>query len=227
MAVMKERLVVCELLLQHDNTLCSQTDFNDYFPLMHAAEDGHVGVMKLLLDHGANVNEQGVDGLTALHLAAMAGRCQAVTYLLQRGADYEIADDEDGEKAYEFGCYDCFAEIGCPLAFSSSCRDTELNYFEELDADVIGLMDIYENSWQTFSWIPTIRQRMSLGYCFATQDGCKSVFIRLYREALKQDCSESVRQAAIDCIAAILEGALLANVDHTVLMKAVYHLFLS
>ena len=43
------------------------------FPLKLAAQQGDMETVQLLLDHGANVNEQDVDGFTTLHMAASRG----------------------------------------------------------------------------------------------------------------------------------------------------------
>ena len=72
--------------------------------------------MDLLLQHGANVNAQVTgtktysmriarspssnEGMTALHVAAQAGRMDLVRYLLQNGADTELRDG-NGRKALD------------------------------------------------------------------------------------------------------------------------------
>ncbi|MEZ0325126.1 MAG: ankyrin repeat domain-containing protein [Fimbriimonas sp.] len=57
-------------------------------PLMVAAQFGRpVETLKLLIDHGADVNAQNVWGDTPLHLAARNGDKAAVRFLLSNGAD--------------------------------------------------------------------------------------------------------------------------------------------
>ena len=56
--------------------------------------------MKLLLDHGAAIEQRNYYGLTALHRAAEEGRLQVVRLLLARGADVH-AQDCDGGRALE------------------------------------------------------------------------------------------------------------------------------
>lgn len=61
-----------------------------------AAEFGHVNVVGILLDEGADVNGQAPDsGQTALHRAAAGGHSLVVQLLLQRGANSMI-QDKDG-----------------------------------------------------------------------------------------------------------------------------------
>ena len=59
---------------------------------MGAAFHGHVNVVKLLLDHGADINLRGRDGATALMYAATADRKDVVRLLLDRGAHRWIRD---------------------------------------------------------------------------------------------------------------------------------------
>jgi len=54
--------------------------------LMAAAEKGHSGVVDLLLQRGANVNQQNSKGQAALRQAALGGHQPVVEALLQRGA---------------------------------------------------------------------------------------------------------------------------------------------
>jgi ankyrin repeat protein len=72
--------------------------------------------MDVLLQHGADVNAQVTgtktysmriartpstnEGMTALHIAAQAGRTDLVRYLLEKGASTEIADS-NGRKAID------------------------------------------------------------------------------------------------------------------------------
>src|SRR5262245_22528439 len=55
-------------------------------PLMEAAYHGHLGVVKLLVERGANLDAVEVDGWwTALDLAEYAGRDEVATYLRSVG----------------------------------------------------------------------------------------------------------------------------------------------
>ncbi|MDP3110592.1 MAG: ankyrin repeat domain-containing protein [Thermodesulfovibrionales bacterium] len=59
-----------------------------YTPLMCATEKGHIEVVKLLLDKGANVN--GKSYMTPLHIAVINGHAEIVRLLLDSGADLSL-----------------------------------------------------------------------------------------------------------------------------------------
>ncbi|KAM0543413.1 hypothetical protein ACHAO7_009399, partial [Fusarium culmorum] len=57
-------------------------------PVLHlASENGYVGIVKLLLDNGADVHTKGLEHATALQLASLHGYPQIVEVLLDRNAD--------------------------------------------------------------------------------------------------------------------------------------------
>jgi ankyrin repeat protein len=64
------------------------TTFFGVYPLLTwAASAGHVGIVQLLLERGADVNSLNGTGGTALHLAAMGDHQEVVSLLLSSGAD--------------------------------------------------------------------------------------------------------------------------------------------
>jgi ankyrin repeat protein len=77
-----------------------------FSPLQYAAYKGDVELCRLLLDHGANVNEMVIEpgwpghGRTPLHWAVMGGHVEVVRLLLSRGAKVNIKD-EDGKTALD------------------------------------------------------------------------------------------------------------------------------
>lgn len=56
-------------------------------PLHFAAANGHIEVVKLLLDHGAHVSTTNEGGETPLHYATKGGHTEVMTILLDHGAD--------------------------------------------------------------------------------------------------------------------------------------------
>ena len=66
-------------------------DAGGFTPLLFAARHGAVDSARLLLEAGANVNDTGADGNSALVLAAMSGHETLGSYLLEHGADPDAA----------------------------------------------------------------------------------------------------------------------------------------
>ena len=60
--------------------------------LMGAANQGHEGVVELLLRHGAEIILQSSNGSTALMYAAENGRERVVDLLIQHGAEVNLKD---------------------------------------------------------------------------------------------------------------------------------------
>ena len=72
----------------------------EYFertPLQNAASGGHASVVKTLLANGADVNFQGADCYTALHLSAGENYADVVDVLMEAGADPEMVAGMDSE----------------------------------------------------------------------------------------------------------------------------------
>lgn len=65
----------------------------DSTPLMEAASGGYADIVKLLIEHGANVNAKSSVGNTALTYACCGGYEDVVKILLDAGADVEHQND--------------------------------------------------------------------------------------------------------------------------------------
>lgn len=70
----------------------AHVDGAENIPLVVAASMGHLGVVRILLDHRANVNQATREGRSALMQAAQNGNDQIVQLLLENGADVNIAN---------------------------------------------------------------------------------------------------------------------------------------
>jgi ankyrin repeat protein len=66
-------------------------DYGGYTPLLFAAREGAVEAARSLLDAGANVNDAGADGASALAVAAFSGQSAMAQLLIERGADLNAA----------------------------------------------------------------------------------------------------------------------------------------
>jgi ankyrin repeat protein len=69
-------------------------------PIHSASAAGHVRIVKLLLDHGADANVREQAGYTALHAAAQNGDEEMIRTLLFGGADLTLKSD-DGKTAMD------------------------------------------------------------------------------------------------------------------------------
>ena len=63
-------------------------------PIIVAAENGHVSVVDILLEAGADKNAADSAGTTPLIAASRAGKTETVALLLDRGADVSAADNQ-------------------------------------------------------------------------------------------------------------------------------------
>jgi ankyrin repeat protein len=79
-----------EWLVGHDPSLLDARTRDGRTPLIVASENGHIGVVRWLLDRGAAIDGDDY-GCTALYLASCAGYTPVVALLLERGADPTIA----------------------------------------------------------------------------------------------------------------------------------------
>ena len=65
-----------------------------YAAAFSVTEAGTIEAMKLLIDHGADVNSFNANGQTALHRAAQRGADQVVRFLAERGAKLDFKDKQ-------------------------------------------------------------------------------------------------------------------------------------
>ena len=86
------RLEVIEKLLA-SNADANWADKNNRIPLINSTSDvDDPGCLRLLIDHGADINWQDCHRRTAVGYAAKMNRIANLRYLLETGADYSIPD---------------------------------------------------------------------------------------------------------------------------------------
>ena len=86
---------VCSIhILSHTRTLLLHSHTTHTTHTHARAQDGHVDVARLLLDHGAQVNMPADSFESPLTLAASGGHYELAALLISRGADLEEVNDE-------------------------------------------------------------------------------------------------------------------------------------
>ncbi len=97
MAALKGQQEYVNLLLARD----AAVNKPGWAPLHYAATNGHVAIMKQLLEQSAFIDAQSPNGTTPLMMAAMYGSADAVRLLLDEGADIAMKN-ELGMTALDF-----------------------------------------------------------------------------------------------------------------------------
>ena len=85
---------IARWLLENGADTHSQRD--DSAPIHLATANGHLEVIKILLEHRVNIDSVDTDGTTPLHLASSSGNAEIVRLLLEEGANTSVVD-KDGQ----------------------------------------------------------------------------------------------------------------------------------
>jgi ankyrin repeat protein len=91
---------IAEILLNITNLVNDFELDKRFTPLLLAATNGHIALVRLLLERGADPNIGNLDGVTALHNAVYENQLDIVALLLDAGADPNIKD-QIGNTAYD------------------------------------------------------------------------------------------------------------------------------
>lgn len=106
-------------------------------PLWCAAGAGHLGIVKLLIEYGADVNHPTVTNSTPLRAACFDGRLDIVKYLLEHKADLTIANKYKNT-CLMISCYKGHKDVvkhlldnGAPTDSNAHCGATALHFSAE------------------------------------------------------------------------------------------------
>ncbi|PYR46067.1 MAG: hypothetical protein DMF95_19210 [Acidobacteria bacterium] len=92
-AAQKGDVELAKLLLYASANVKATTRIGGYTPLLMASKNGDAPMVATLLTAGADPNSATANGTTALMLAASAGRADAVTLLVERGANVNAKEN--------------------------------------------------------------------------------------------------------------------------------------
>ena len=101
-AAMRSDAALAETLLYAGANLEAATRIGKHTPLHVASRTGRPGVVRVLLEAGADPHAATGSGATALHLAAQAGSAEAVAALLDHGADVDARERTWGQTPLMF-----------------------------------------------------------------------------------------------------------------------------
>lgn len=87
-------VVIARLLIERGANVEARTTLGFNAAILAAGWNGGTDVLKLLVDHGADIDAHAEDGTTALMRAALAGDHDAIELLLAHGADIDAVDAE-------------------------------------------------------------------------------------------------------------------------------------
>ncbi|XP_073156652.1 uncharacterized protein [Henckelia pumila] len=127
----EEEMVV---LGEEDDTYHSETPAH-LRPLVVAAESGDVNALRIALDNfNGSVDEPVEDGDTVLHLTCLYGHLTCVQFLLERGANLEVKDEDGGIPLHD-ACAGGFSEIVHELINHANDPEHLKRMLETVDGD--------------------------------------------------------------------------------------------
>ena len=110
-AAYRDDIPLAELLLSWEAAVEPTTRVGEITPLFLAAKNGSAAMLELLLDAGANPNRLSDTGASALMAASMAGSLDAVSLLVERGADVNGREFHYGQTPLMFAAWENRPEV--------------------------------------------------------------------------------------------------------------------
>lgn len=217
-AILSDNMPLCSLFLKFGVQLnCYSAKHNSY-AIHFAAANGKVASLKLFFEKGAFIDNCSHLDRTLLVEATIHGQHQAVKFLLQRGANPEQTD-LNNNKAYQIGCYSCYAEKGyyCKQLGKGN-NIVDLLVFLELDNPldkILKYSDILSDSG-TVRLHPIDMLRILLNAAYYSSNGW--YVSKLLKSLLEAYSAHGIQ----DCIYALLQETL---TDQTYVILAILESF--
>ncbi|CAG2253583.1 unnamed protein product [Mytilus edulis] len=120
---------VVRVLLQCDDVDIDLCDDDGCSSLYQASQEGHVDVVKELLQHSADVNKCDNDGASPLYIASQNGHVDVVKELLQHSADVNKCRN-DGTPPLQIACNNNMIEVVRVLL---QCDNVEIDHCNKGD----------------------------------------------------------------------------------------------
>ena len=116
-------------------------DTGEYTPILHAAQNGHVEVVRYLLENGVDVNSTTRPRITPFIAAAIEGQLTVMKYLMENGAEINFASKQ-GNTALHIASRKGFLDV---VEFLDAQEDPEEIHMCAVDiARVMGHQKIIE-----------------------------------------------------------------------------------
>ena len=107
----------CKNLINIDSPL-----YDEQTPLSIAAENGHLGVVRQLLQAGASPSSRDIENKTPLWWAASRNRADVVRFLLNQGVDPNVADKHGGRTPLLVAVEEAFPAVVQELIHAKNVR---------------------------------------------------------------------------------------------------------
>eukprot|EP01155_Anaeramoeba_flamelloides_P024255 Anaeramoba_flamelloidesa809508_40.p1 GENE.a809508_40~~a809508_40.p1 ORF type:complete len:579 (-),score=150.49 a809508_40:32-1768(-) len=122
---------ILNLLLQNEQikllNLINQRDHSQKSPLIYACENNHINILNTLIEHGADVNQLGTNGQSALHFASACSSDSCLKMLLNLDIEIDLRDNI-GHTALHCSC--AAGSLKCiKLLIEAGCKVNVKDYF--------------------------------------------------------------------------------------------------